>query len=135
MGFTYHTDIPDMDEYYSLYQSTGWNADRLWTKEHMHMALKNSWHILTVYEDDRLVATGRIVSDGVIQCYVCDMIVLPAYQKQGLGRAVMDQLISHCRSRGIRWIQLSSAQGKSGFYSQFGFLERPAGAPGMSLFL
>jgi GNAT superfamily N-acetyltransferase len=98
-------------------------------------ALKNSWHIVSVYTGDKLVASGRIVSDGVVQCYICEMIVLPEYQNQGLGRAVMEQLLSYCRGRGIRWIQLSSARGKAGFYEQFGFQERPAGAPGMSMFL
>ncbi|MNC62345.1 Acetyltransferase (GNAT) family protein [compost metagenome] len=135
MTFTFRTDLPDIGQYYQLYQSTGWDSEGLWTHELLNEALKNSWHIVSVYNGDALVASGRIVSDGVIQCLICEMIVLPAYQKQGLGRAVMEHLISHCRANGIRWIQLSAAQGKAGFYEQFGFAARPAGAPGMILWL
>jgi hypothetical protein len=44
-------------------------------------ALKNSWYVVSAYNDDKLVASGRIVSDGVIQCFVCEMMVLPELLK------------------------------------------------------
>lgn len=137
MIFSFRTELPDSNAYYNLFQSAGWNTEGLWTSEMLQEAVRNSWYIVSVYEGEgnRLVASGRILSDGVVQCLICEMIVLPAYQKQGLGTAVMENLISHCRDKGIRWIQLSAAKGKQGFYENFGFTVRPADAPGMSLLL
>lgn len=135
MTFSFRTELPDSNDYYSLFQSTGWNAEELWTREMLQEAVRNSWYVVSVYAHEKLIASGRIVSDGVIQCIICDVIVLPDCQGQGLGRAVMEHLISHCRSRGIRWIQLSAASGKAGFYEQFGFERRADDAPGMGMFL
>ncbi|MNE86022.1 Acetyltransferase (GNAT) family protein [compost metagenome] len=98
-------------------------------------AVSNSWYSVSVYDDGQLVASGRIVSDGVVQCLICEMIVLPGYQNRGLGTAVMENLLNHCRAKGIRWVQLSAARNKQGFYERFGFTARPASAPGMGLFL
>lgn len=135
MIFSFQTELPDSKAYSKLFQSTGWNTEGLWTGEMLQEAVRNSWYIVSVYEKERLVASGRIISDGVIQCIICDVIVLPECQGQGLGKAVMEHLIGHCRAKGIRWIQLSAASGKAGFYEQFGFTVRRVDAPGMSLFL
>lgn len=127
--------LPEEKEYYGLYQSTGWDPEGRWTAEMLQESLINSWYILSVVKDGRLAASGRIVSDGVIQCIICDVIVLPDFQGYGIGSMVMEHLISHCKAKGIRWIQLSAASGKAEFYERFGFVRRAADAPGMSLFL
>ncbi|WP_223067993.1 GNAT family N-acetyltransferase [Paenibacillus caui] len=135
MNLSYRTELPAKDEYFHLYQSTGWDSKGFWTKDILYEAVKNSWYIVTVYDNDRLVASGRIVSDGYLQCFICEMIVLPAYQHKGIGRGIMDRLLNHCKTQGIRWVQLASAKGKKGFYEKFGFQARDADAPGMNLVL
>ncbi|WP_150275807.1 GNAT family N-acetyltransferase [Paenibacillus tepidiphilus] len=127
--------FPGPEEYAQLYQSTGWDPEGRWDAECLQQALRGSWHVAVIYRDGKLAASGRIVSDGVIQCLICDVIVLPEYRNQGLGTAMMEHLLQHCRHSGIRWVQLSAAAGKAGFYEQFGFVRRPEGAPGMSLYL
>ncbi|MFC4103244.1 GNAT family N-acetyltransferase [Paenibacillus xanthanilyticus] len=135
MNLSIRTDLPRKDDYFALYQTTGWNENGRWTADILHEALKNSWHLVTIYHGDRLVASGRIVSDGFIQCLICDMIVLPEYQSLGLGRTVLNAILEHCQASGIRWVQLACAKGKKGFYERFGFQERASDAPGMQLFL
>jgi GNAT superfamily N-acetyltransferase len=107
----------------------------MWTADTLYEAIKNSWYIVTMYEDNKLVASGRIVSDGFIQCFICEMIVLPEYQNKGIGSRVMNELLQHCKVNGIHWVQLACAKGKKGFYNKFGFRERAIDAPGMNLFL
>lgn len=63
------------------------------------------------------------------------MIVLPDYQGKGIGREVLDRLVSHCREHGMRWLQLTCAKGKRGFYERLGFSGRPDDAPGMEIYL
>ncbi|MNB83756.1 Acetyltransferase (GNAT) family protein [compost metagenome] len=127
--------LPDKEEYYELYQSTGWDPEGRWTSTLLQNSLINSWYIVSVIKDGRLAAAGRIISDGVIQCIICDVIVSPECQGLGIGTMVMDRLIGHCKTEGICWIQLSAASGKAAFYERFGFVPRAADAPGMSLLL
>jgi ribosomal protein S18 acetylase RimI-like enzyme len=101
----------------------------------LYEGLKNSWYVVSAYNVNKLVASGRIVSDGFIQCFICEMIVLPEYQNQGLGKRIMENLLNHCKSKNIRWVQLACAKGKKAFYEKFGFQERATDAPGMNLFL
>ncbi len=135
MDYTWSEDLPGPQAFFDLYTSTGWNEGRKLSPAQLARAVASSFYTLSVYEGERLVAFGRLVSDGVYQCFLCDMIVLPAYQGLGLGRQVMERLVAHARGRGIGWIQLSCAKGKRGFYEKLGFKARPEDAPGMELWL
>jgi len=68
----------------------------------------------------RLVAAGRVLSDGGDCAYLCDVAVLPEHQGSGLGRAVVQHLLDRCK--GHRKILLYSVPGKEGFYRRLGFL-------------
>ncbi len=135
MDYTWREDLPEAGQFFRLYTSTGWNERRNLTSEQLARAIRSSFYTLSVYRGDELVAFGRLVSDGVYQCFICDMIVLPPYQGQGLGRMVMRGLVDHARSSGIAWLQLTCAKGKRGFYEKLGFAARPEDAPGMELWL
>ncbi|AFC31572.1 GNAT family N-acetyltransferase [Paenibacillus mucilaginosus] len=95
--------------------------------------LRGSWYLVACYRNGQLAASGRLVSDGIHQCFVCDLIVLPDFRGQGIGGRILEQLLDHCRSRGIRWVQLACAKGKRGFYEKYGFTARAPDAPGMNL--
>lgn len=135
MDYTWREDLPEPQAFFRLYSSTGWNERRNLTAAQLATAIAASYYTLSVYFGDELVAFGRLVSDGVYQCFICDMIVLTPYQGQGLGRQVMERLLDHARRRGIGWLQLTCAKGKRGFYEQLGFTARPEDAPGMDLWL
>ena len=91
--------------------------------------------LVAAYDGGRLVGSGRIVSDGVFHALVVDVIVLPEYQGQGIGTAIMRRLVEGARARHIRDLQLFCATGKAAFYEKLGFQPRPraADAPGMDL--
>lgn len=134
------TEIPDLDfreslpgaeEYLALFESTGWNGVYHLTAEELRDALSRSWRLVTAYDRDRLVATGRVVSDGVFHALIVDVIVRPEYRGRGLGTAIMRRLLDRCREARIRDVQLFCARGKASFYGRLGFVLRPADAPGM----
>ena len=81
------------------------------------------------------VAMGRVVGDGALCFLIQDLIVHPNYQRQGIGRILMDELMQFINSqaRSKAYIALFSAPGLQGFYSKYGFVERPGStnAPGM----
>ena len=135
MDYTWSERLPDPAAFLHLYNSTGWNERRGLTADQLSEALAASYHLLGAYDGDDLVGFGRLVSDGIYQCFLCDVIVLPEYQGRGLGKAIVERLVDVARRRGIAWLQLSCARGKRGFYERLGFAARPDDAPGMEIWL
>jgi len=70
---------------------------------------------------------GRIVGDGGIFSLIVDIIVIPEYQGQGIGKTIvqniMDWINANCAVGSTVW--LFAAQGREGFYEKFGFKKRP----------
>ena len=57
------------------------------------------------YEDNEPVGMGRIVGDGAVICYIQDLIVVPEYQKKGMGHAIITKLIDY-----VKEIKLSDTE-------------------------
>ena len=129
----YREKLPAFAAYYPLFETTGWNQAYRAHEDELYAAISSSWYVLSAYDNDDLVGFGRIISDGVLYALICDLIVKPSYQGQGIGSTLLNKLIARCRMQQIRVIWLFSAKGKTSFYKNFGFVERPADAPGMQL--
>lgn len=123
--------LPERDSYFALFESTGWNAEYGLHAEELLKAISNSWYLLCAYDQQKLVGTGRIVSDGVFHALIVDVIISPEYQRNGLGTLIMQKLVEHCRTSGVRDVQLFCATGNAPFYEQLGFTVRSKDAPGM----
>ena len=131
MPIAFKTDPPDPHEYFTLFETTGWNSEYLATAEELDRANRQSWFVVAAYDEGQLVGFGRVVSDTVLHAMIYDMIVRPDYQRIGLGSQVLSRLIDRCRAANIRDIQLFCAKGKEAFYRAHGFCPRPEDAPGM----
>lgn len=127
-------EIPGKMQYLALHKTTGWNAKGMFSQEQLYEGICNSWYQLAVYDEQQLIGFGRIISDGVYQTFICDVMIHPSYQGKGVGTKLMHALVKHCEQQGIRWVQLFCAQGKQPFYEKLGFKTRDAEAPGMTLF-
>ena len=92
---------------------------------------KTSYYFISVRQNEKLIGCGRIISDGHIHALIVDMIILPEYQGRGIGKKILEMLVSHCREKGIIDIRLFSAKNKAGFYLKNNFKLRPDDAPGM----
>jgi ribosomal protein S18 acetylase RimI-like enzyme len=64
---------------------------------------------------------GRILSDGVSDAYIQDLVVLPEYRKKGVGKQLVKKLVEYCHSKNIRWITLIAEPNQDDFYSKLGF--------------
>ena len=125
---------PTIDSYKALHQTTGWNAKGQYTYEQLYKAICNRWFSTSIYDEGNLIGYGRIISDGIYQTFICDVMVHPDYQRKGVGTMVMDALLEQCQKENIKWVQLFCAKGKQPFYQKLGFKEREIDAPGMMLF-
>ena len=115
------------EEYMELRKLVGWGMFPL---EQAAEGLKNSFILVCFRVDGKPVAIGRAVSDHGYVVYIADVIVVPEYQGQGLGRKVMEYLLEQIKASlkpGYKvMISLLAAKGKEKFYNKFGFVNRPS---------
>ena len=124
---------PSLGEYKLLFESTGWTASISISDETLQAAIDNSWHWISAFDAGRLVGIGRLISDGALYAFVCDMIVLPGYRKRGVGTEILKLLKEKCSTFNIQRVWLFAAAGVSEFYVKNGFAKRPGDAPGMQM--
>ena len=127
----YIYDLPDIDSFFELYESTGWNDKDKKSKEQLFNAITNSWYFISAYSNDQLVGCGRVISDKYLHAYINEMIVLPNFQRKGIGKEILNRLLQKILESGIKDIQLFCAKGREEFYIKNGFENRPNDAPGM----
>lgn len=130
----YVEDLKDVEVYLSLREQVGWiKLDRRQAQK----ALDNSVKIITVYDNDRPIGMGRIVSDMSVISYIQDLIIIPEYQRQHIGGALIEKLIGYVKSITMDGTQmmlcLMCAKGREQFYEKHGFVSRPTNqlGPGM----
>lgn len=123
----------DRIAYAALFETTGWNEMYRCDPEQLGEVLAASWAVVSAYDGNRLVGSGRLMSDGLLYAVVFDLVVAPTHQGRGVGSEIMRRLLDRCRAGGIRDVLLFSARGTDQFYAGFGFVPRPADAPGMIL--
>ena len=112
---TLREQLPDKDEYFSLFTTTGWNKDYKVSPDDLEKANRNSWLVVSAYDENKLVGFGRVMTDFVMHAMIFDMIVLPDYQGRGIGTLILTRLVDRCLAQGIRDIQLFCARGKRAF--------------------
>lgn len=75
-----------------LYQSVGWTnyTDK---PKMLKESFKNSLYVVGAYDEKQLVGLIRVVGDGHSIIYIQDILVLPNYQRQGLGRILINRVL------------------------------------------
>lgn len=79
----------------------------------------NSMFTCFVSAGDRLVGVGRALADGLDCAYIADVAVHPEHQGNGLGTAVIRELVA--LAGGHKKIILYANPGTEGFYAKLGF--------------
>ncbi len=92
-------------------------------------AFEKSQVVIFVFDNESLIAFGRMLSDGEYQSAIYDVAVLPEYQGQGIGKLIVDHLVK--TTPGCNII-LYAAPGKELFYEKIGFRRMKTG---MALFV
>lgn len=75
----------------------------------------------------QLVASGRVLGDGLRRAWLLDVVVREDWQGRGLGTALVRCLLAHPDARGAREVCLRT-QDAQNFYARFGFAPLPPGA-------
>lgn len=105
--------------------AVGWNS---YPVPQLERAIRGTVYSVTAWEDDRPVGIARLTGDGIYYL-LCDVAVIPAAQNRGIGRRMVQQLLTRVQQNladGERAsITLVSASGKEPFYASFGFAAIP----------
>lgn len=80
----------------------------------------------------QLLGFARATSDGSISATIWDVAVNPAWQRVGLGRAMMERLTKRLVEDDIRIITLYAEPNVVGLYEKLGFVKDPEGIRGMA---
>jgi ribosomal protein S18 acetylase RimI-like enzyme len=77
-----------------------------------------SYAVAFAYDGDQLIGCGRALSDGIYQAALYDVAVLPEYQDKGIGRSLVEAILTRT---GQCNVILYASPGKEGFYRKLGF--------------
>ncbi len=79
---------------------------------------ENSSLVLTAWHDGRLVGIARVLTDGVLYSYLCDLAVEPDVQGLGIGRRLIEAVLKRCKGTEL---VLRDSDISAGFYARLGF--------------
>jgi ribosomal protein S18 acetylase RimI-like enzyme len=116
--------IPSANEYNQLRQSVGWST---YESDVIEKALPNSLYSVCAFINNEIVGMARVIGDGGLVYYIQDVIIKPEYQRQGIGKTLMNKIMEFVRIHASRNSIIGLMSSKSGeqFYEQYGFINRP----------
>ena len=100
-----------------LRKSVGWNG----MLEDYKKSLINSYLYICCFNNDELIGFLDVVSNGVTDAYIQDVIVKPSFQKKGIGKKLMDMAIEKLSKDGIYAISVLFTEENLNFYKKFNF--------------
>ena len=120
-----------VDEFQQMRATTGW---AMLEDSVVERGLEKDLHSVCVSYNGKLIGIGRVIGDGAMYFYIQDIIVIPEYQKKGIGNLIMENIEDYIQKNTFNnsFIGLMAANGVKGFYNRYGFVERTDNRPGMS---
>ena len=95
------TELPEIESLYNLYEELEWNTFLQLKPEQLLKAMEGSYYSVYAYEEGKLIATGRIVSDGIINAYLCGLGVSPQYRHHGIATKMINRMVQHCKENNL----------------------------------
>lgn len=108
------------EEILHLYQSVGW-INYVNNPKMLRNAYANSLKILGAYENEKLVGIIRVVGDGYSIVYIQDIVVLPEYQRLGIGTALLGKILERYQNVYQKILFTDNTERTIRFYKSVGF--------------
>ena len=109
-----------LEEIKKLYQSVGW-TNYLERIDILEEAYAKSICVLGAYDDDRLIGIIRAVGDGKTIVFVQDIIVLPEYQRKGIGTKLLKAVVKKYNDVYQMELLTDNTEKTKTFYRSVGF--------------
>ena len=113
-------EIVKLEDVLHLYQAVGW-TNYTHQPEILEQALSHSLAMYLAFDGEKIVGLIRLIGDGFSSVLVQDLIVLPIYQRQGIGSALMKEALEAYND--VYQVQLVTEQTERTlrFYRSMGF--------------
>lgn len=89
------------------------------------LAMSNTLFRVSVFDGDKIIAMARMIGDMGLDYYIKDVVVRPEYQGRGIGRMLIDELLTFVHDHGIKgteiFVELCAMPDKMPFYEKLGF--------------
>ncbi len=83
-------------------------------KQHLHVVIINK-------TQNQVLAYGRLDQKSTNEFQICQMVVEPEYQRQGLGTLILKTLSGVATNQGASLLTLNARVAKVKFYQRYGF--------------
>ena len=113
-------EIVKLEDVLHLYQAVGW-TNYTHQPEMLEQALSHSLVIYLALDGDAVVGLIRLVGDGSSSVFVQDLIVLPIYQRQGIGSALMKEALEDYKDAYQVQLVTDQTERTLRFYRSMGF--------------
>ncbi len=91
------------------------------SKQTLRRLLAGSTVVITLWRGSRMVGFGRATSDGICRAVLWDVVVAGDFQGKGLGRQVIEALVTAPDIQKVERVYLMTTNGAE-FYKQLGFI-------------
>ena len=109
-----------LDDVLHLYQAVGW-TNYTNQPQMLAQALTRSLAIYLARDGEKIVGLVRLIGDGFSLVFVQDLLVLPSYQRQGIGSTLMKQALSDYKDTYQIQLATNESEKTLGFYRSLGF--------------
>ena len=109
-----------IDDVLHLYQAVSW-TNYTNQPQMLEQALSHSLAIYLAHDGEEIVGLVRLVGDGFSSVFVQDLIVLPSYQRQGIGSALMKEALEDYKDAYQVQLVTEETERTFGFYRSMGF--------------
>ena len=113
-------EIVKLEDILHLYQAVGW-TNYTYQPQMLEKALSHSLVIYLALDGDAVVGLIRLVGDGFSSVFVQDLIVLPSYQRQGIGSSLMKEALEDYKDAYQVQLVTEQIEKNVGFYRSLGF--------------
>ena len=109
-----------IDDVLHLYQAVGW-TNYTNQPQMLEQAMSHSLATYLARDGEKIVGLVRLVGDGFSSVFVQDLIVLPSYQRQGIGSDLMKEALGDYKDAYQVQLVTDQTEKTLGFYRSLGF--------------
>ncbi len=126
-------DDISLKDFQDMHMLLGW---KYLDNDVVQKSLDNSMFKVTVKEDNKCVGIARIIGDNATHGLLCDVMVSPKYQGQGIGTKMIKYLNSKVQDfvndgRDEFLVELLPTTGREPFYVKCGYKHKPENMAGV----
>lgn len=108
---------PKASELMKLFVQTNWAKRR--SIEGVRSMLAKTEVFIAIHDEEKLIAYGRAITDGIYRALIDDIVVDKDYQKRGLGGKIVSGLLEKLKE--TEDVFLNTGEHLEGFYKNYGF--------------